>query len=259
ADACLAVDVGNSLIKVAACRSAGPSELPEVVKRWQWPSAEVPPEEFARSVPAEHKVWYVASVCGPAAGRLQAWVAAHRAADRVVRLTVDSLPLKVNVDEPAAVGMDRLAAAVGANLLRPDDRAAVIVDAGTAITVDSVDRQGTFLGGFILPGPQLAAAALAANTDQLPEINVSGELPDEGLGKNTREAMRRGILWGLGGAVEHLVQRSERYLGCPTSVFLAGGALAALLAERLPHATRAADLVLRGIAYSGWWVEQSEG
>src|SRR5262245_30428798 len=70
------------------------------------------------------------------------------------------LPLRVEVDRPEAVGIDRLLDAVAANARRPPGRPAVIVDAGSAITVDAVSQDGSFVGGTIAIGLSMAGRAL---------------------------------------------------------------------------------------------------
>ena len=95
------------------------------------------------------------------------------------------------------VGIDRLVDAVAVNRLREPGRAAVIVDVGTAITVDLVAADGAFLGGSILPGLAMSARAMHEFTDLLPLVDVS-ELsePPPALGTATEEAMRSGLFWG---------------------------------------------------------------
>jgi type III pantothenate kinase len=144
--------------------------------------------------------------------------------------------------EPERVGADRLyAAAAGAQRL---GRSCLVVDAGTALTVDAVRVEGerpAFLGGAIAPGPELAAAALATGTARLPRVT-----PRPGgtaLGTDTESALRAGIGLGLHGAAERLVEELARELGWPDApVVLTGGARAFLLEPR-PFTARALDVV----------------
>lgn len=152
--------------------------------------------------------------------------------------------------EPARVGQDRLFAAVGAAELL--GRSALVVDAGTALTVDALLVQGqsrAFLGGAIAPGPELAAAALASGTAGLPRIH-----PEPGasaLGRDTEEALQAGVGVGFRGAAAALVEELARAAGIPEApVVLAGGAREFLLAPR-PFTARelhvVPDLVHRGL------------
>ena len=84
----------------------------------------------------------------------------------------------------------------------------MIVDVGTAITVDLVSADGAFLGGSILPGIQMAARALHHFTDLLPLVNVSDlSTPPPPLGTSTESAMQAGLFWGAVGAIRQLIDQ----------------------------------------------------
>ena len=123
-------------------------------------------------------------------------------------LTSGDLPLVVKLPRPDMVGVDRLLDALAANRLRTPGRPAVVVDVGSAITVDLVDADGAFLGGAILPGIAMSARALHEFTDLLPQIDMA-ELaePPPALGTATVAAMRSGLFWGAVGAVRQLVEQ----------------------------------------------------
>lgn len=100
---------------------------------------------------------------------------------------------------PAQLGCDRFAAAIGAHALCPG-KAIVVANCGTATTIDAITAEGTFLGGMILPGLGLMATSLAKNTAQLPQIKP-GKLP-EGFADNTDDAILTGCLAAQAGAIE---------------------------------------------------------
>jgi type III pantothenate kinase len=164
-------------------------------------------------------------------------------------LHVGDLPLDVRVEHPERVGMDRLAAATAAARLRAPRRGAILVDSGSAITVDYVSADGAFRGGAILPGMGLAARALHEFTDLLPLVPL-GELsaPPPALGTSTVTAIRSGLYWGAVGAVRELAERLSAGIDPQPELFLTGGAgphLGKALSNPvriLPH------LVLSGIA-----------
>ena len=112
------------------------------------------------------------------------------------------LPIKAAVEYPNRVGIDRLAGAVAANRLRHSARLAIIVDVGSAITVDLVNSQGIFCGGAILPGIGMSARALHEFTDLLPHSPLE-ELtgPPPALGTATLPAIHSGLYWGAVGAM----------------------------------------------------------
>jgi type III pantothenate kinase len=167
------------------------------------------------------------------------------------RLVYQDLPLEVRVEQPGRVGIDRLLAAVAANRLRDSSRGAIVVDLGTAITVDLVEPDGGFAGGAILPGIGTAGRALADLTDALPHVMLdpSGK-PPLPLGETTQAAIEAGLYWGTVGAVNELVAQLSATLESPPDVFITGGA-AHIISKSINKRLRiqyVADLVLAGIA-----------
>jgi type III pantothenate kinase len=198
--------------------------------------------------------WWIASVNRPAASRLIDWLHEHRGHDQITLLAAGDLPLVVNLERPDMVGIDRLVDAVAVNRLRDPHRAAVIVDVGTAITVDLVSAEGAFFGGAILPGIQMSARALHDFTDLLPLIDMS-ELcdPPPVVGTTTVAAMEAGLFWGTVGAIRCLTGRMAETLGhCESApqVFLTGGAAQSVAALLGAEAHYVPDLTLMGIALS---------
>jgi pantothenate kinase type III len=129
--------------------------------------------------------------------------------------------LRVDCRAPEEVGRDRLFAARGALELSPVG--AIVVDAGTALTVDAVRAEGVFLGGAIAPGPALLARVLAEGTARLPRIAPSERAP--ALGRDTEEALQVGVVHGFRGAARELVDRVSEASGlAQVPVVLAGGA-----------------------------------
>ncbi len=102
--------------------------------------------------------------------------------------------------DPRQLGCDRFAAAIGARALFPG-QPLVVATCGTATTVDAVDADGSFVGGMILPGLALMAAALSRNTAQLPEVATDRAAPPL-FADNTDEAIRSGCLSAQAGAIE---------------------------------------------------------
>ncbi len=257
----LVADVGNSRIKLAAVGEGNAGgALPRVDRLLAIDARSVSPADLERwlaDVAAGPATLLVASVHDEAAARLEGAVASVAASGGPSvhgrRVTHADLPLRVALREPARVGIDRLAAAAAAAALRPRGSGAVVVDCGTAVTVDVIDAAGAFLGGAILPGPVLQAKALATGTSLLPEIESFGESEPPAMpGRHTREAIAAGIGWGIRGAVREVVARALAVLeesgaakGAP--VVVTGGWGRAVLPV-LPGAVDVPDLVLAGIA-----------
>ena len=196
--------------------------------------------------------WYIGSVNRPATSRLIDWVREHRPADRIVMLAADDLPLTVKLQRPDMVGVDRLLDAIAANRLRSAGCPAVVVDVGSAITVDLVSADGVFLGGAILPGIAMSARALHEFTDLLPLIDMADlAAPPPAVGQETIAAMRAGLFWGAVGSVRQLVEemtRGEASDQPPPQVYLTGGAAPAVADLLGPAAVYVPHLTLAGIA-----------
>jgi len=243
----MAVDVGNARIKLGLFSRQTGNEFPDPLatlvldgRRPEWNRITPWLKESAEP----HAAWWIASVNRPATTRLLDWIRDRRPADPITLLFAGDLPLAVDLKRPDMVGVDRLLDAVAANHLRTSDRPAVVVDVGTAITVDLVSAEGAFRGGAILPGIAMSARAMHEFTDLLPLVEIS-ELgaPPLVLGTATVEAMRSGLFWGAVGAIRQLI---ERLAGDDDpQVFLTGGAgpaVAELLgrsARHVPHLTLA--------------------
>jgi type III pantothenate kinase len=267
----IAVDVGNSAIKVGqfhACRVPHAASARQRAQLIATSPTLIPAEQLAASqatgAPAQSFTdfleqlqpepyrWLAIRVQRTYEHQLAGWIRQMRPQDQYLLLDYRHFGLEIDVRFPERVGADRLAGATAANALRRADRGAIIVDAGTAITVDLVTRDGVFRGGAILPGMNTAAWALAKATDALPLISPLDlrALP-EPVGKATEEAIRSGIVWGSVGAVRELVARIADQLDAEPEVYFTGGSglvVASCLgrdAQFDPH------LVLRGIAQAG--------
>lgn len=156
------------------------------------------------------------------------------------------VPYGINIEyEPAAaLGADRALNAIAA--FARVKGAAIVVDAGTAITVDLVTQRGAFAGGTISPGPALMARALRTGTQLLPEVDVreAPALPP----RNTADAIRGGVYWGMVGMVEEIVRRLREVAGAKTPVLVTGGAGEVLAREMKEHPVYHPHLTLEGLA-----------
>lgn len=163
------------------------------------------------------------------------------------------LPIEIRTGSPRSVGVDRLLNAIAGNVIRPPDRAMIIIDSGTATTVDVVSADGAFIGGAILPGFQIGSQALHQYTALLPLIanqELAERLPDP-LGKNTRDALKSGLFWGQLGAVKELVAKLSEQLPPEPMVLVSGGAGRLLAPELSRNVLHKPFLALQGLVLVG--------
>lgn len=162
-----------------------------------------------------------------------------------------TIPLPVRVDRPDQVGPDRLVNVYAAAQLYGTP--AIVVDCGTATTLDAVDHAGAFVGGAIAPGLGLGLEVLAGRTARLPLVEPS--LPSGPIGRDTADAIRAGTVLGHRAMIEGLAARMRRELATGAGiaprdvrVVLTGG-LATLAWARGVDGVDAIDpdLTLRGL------------
>lgn len=124
---------------------------------------------------------------------------------------------------PAQLGCDRFAAAIGARAMFPGEEL-LVATCGTATTIDAVSAEGVFEGGMILPGLGAMATSLALTTAQLPQIDNMAP-PTQVFADNTVEAIVSGCIAAQAGAIEHaLAERRRRRPGRALRCLLSGGA-----------------------------------
>jgi type III pantothenate kinase len=155
------------------------------------------------------------------------------------------VPIGEALDPETIVGADRLLNAAAAwDRLK---QACVIIDAGTAVTIDFVDGQGTFHGGAIAPGLAMQLKALHEHTDALPMVEFRKPIGDA-WGRNTVDAMLRGVYEGVRGLSWRLVERYAEQYGAFPMVIATGGDADALFGEDELVNRIVPELTLQGMA-----------
>ena len=169
------------------------------------------------------------------------WMTAHG----MKRLTPDTpIPLKNAYSSPETLGMDRLAAAVGAWSLKPGNDL-LVVDAGTAVTFDFVSSDGTYKGGNIAPGIALRLKSLHEHTGALPLVSAQGDAPM--FGRDTETAIRSGVINGLRHELDgYIAEICSIYPSL--LVFLTGGDAEFFDIKAKSSTFAVPDLVLLGLA-----------
>ncbi len=142
--------------------------------------------------------------------------------------------MAINIDNPREVGADRIANAIGA--VERMGAPVLVVDFGTATTVDLVGSDGSYHGGAIAPGLQVAADALVSATAALRRVELVP--PRSPVGRSTVEATQAGLIYGFAGMVDGLLDRVQSTLDEPAPVVATGG-LASLL---VPHCRHEMDI-----------------
>jgi len=150
-------------------------------------------------------------------------------------------------ENPWEVGADRIANSVAAyeKFGRDANRPLIVVDFGTATTLDAISAKGEYLGGAICPGVQISADALFQRAARLPRIDV--RKPARIVGRTTVGAMESGLFFGYVGMVEGLVRRMSDELG-GNAICVATGGLADVIAPEIPQIEHVdPDLTLHGL------------
>lgn len=152
----------------------------------------------------------------------------------------------IDVDDPRSLGADRALDAISAHAAHPGDL--IVIDFGTATTLDVIDFNGAYKGGIIAPGINLSLDALFQHTAKLPRIAIEEPRSQSVIGRNTEDQMQIGVFWGYVAMIEGLISRLHAEIGRPAKVIATGGL--AVLFDKHTKIFDAIepDLTLRGLA-----------
>lgn len=129
------------------------------------------------------------------------------------------LPIEIGYDTPATLGVDRIAVSIGAKMLFPE-KACLVLDCGTCLTIDFTDSKNTYQGGSISPGYNMRMRAMHHFTSRLPEIEAIE--PDSFVGKNTIACMQSGAFFGMLDEINAAIARYKESFG-DMQVLICGG------------------------------------
>ena len=127
--------------------------------------------------------------------------------------------LNIHMDVPSQVGSDRIVIAVAA--LAEYKAPLILMDLGTATTIEVVEPDNLYVGGVIFPGVKVSLDALTSRAAQLPGISL--EKPQKVIGKNTVDCMRSGMMYGTAAMIDGMIERIEEELGHSATVVATGG------------------------------------
>jgi type III pantothenate kinase len=236
----LCLDRGNSGLKGILYDGNCVVARPKLDENWRRSLSMLPLDQIAVAL---------SSVAPSRDVELLDWLAERKVKPWILRGD-SARPFEMDIQYPETLGPDRLANMAAAWFTRRYP--AIVVDAGSAVTLDLMDSEGRYRGGVILPGPKLWLSSLAAGGELLPEVNPGNETILPGL--DTPGAISAGLTWGLPGAVQGLILHLGALIEDPISVILTGGA-APLLAggwkDEFPAIER--DWTLQGLAAFYRW------
>jgi type III pantothenate kinase len=165
---------------------------------------------------------------------------------RAVWISSDTdLPITMKYKDSRSLGTDRLANALYCHY-RFAHRTAVVIDAGTTITVDCVENGECFAGGVIIPGVSMQAAALHRGTDALPEVRALNGFAITFPGMSTDECIQAGVVLGTAGAVSRCVEKYREHYGSDIVIIATGGSWGVLKNNITFPADYIPDLTLIG-------------
>ena len=124
--------------------------------------------------------------------------------------------IKINVKNSNELGSDRIANAIGASKFKN----CLILDFGTATTFDII-KEGVYEGGVIAPGVKLSMMNLSSSTALLPIFNLNNN--QKSYGKNTKEALNAGFIWGYEGLINNIIKRITSKWKMKYKIILTGG------------------------------------
>lgn len=152
------------------------------------------------------------------------------------------MPITIDYSTPQTLGKDRIAAAVGAYSIYPGHNI-LIIDIGTAITIDFVDDCGVFHGGAISPGPDMRAKALNCFTGKLPLVSLDSEPSLQG--KCTKDAISSGIINGVRFEIEGYISRYKQI--CENIQVIVSGGSANIVLDAVEGLIYQPNIVLIGL------------
>lgn len=241
----IAMNVGNSRVQIGSFEDGqlGPTE--HLDKLEAAASAQLVVQWWAKIADDPNAAILLASVNDEVADPLTAMIEDQLSVG-IYRIGKDlPVPVDLRLDPETLTGVDRLlnAAAAYDHL----QQACIIIDAGSAITIDFVDGEGTFHGGAIAPGGTMQLQALHEHAAGLPELPFAA--PDsEPFGRSTSQAMLKGVFHGIQGMVQRLVEQYAEYYSAFPQIVATGGDAQLLFENEELVENIVPELTLLGIA-----------
>ena len=241
----IAADVGNSTINLATRSYQGTNRHSVRIDGNDWITQVI---AWVQKLPfAGTPEWRIASVHPDASNALLLTLKRLDPPVLAKLVTWRDVPMRALVDEPEQLGIDRLLSAYAAS--RQGSVPMVVVDAGSAVTVDWIGPQGQYHGGAILPGLKMQLRSLASGTAALPQVEWN-ETKIRHPARNTSEAILSGVLAGIAGGIDKLIHRYQDAAGLNSAavqVVLTGGDGPAISPHLDHNHEQFSDLVCRAL------------
>ncbi|MGD8642024.1 MAG: type III pantothenate kinase [Gammaproteobacteria bacterium] len=254
-ETCLLVDIGNSRLKwnLAAFNSDAFKQQTRTADHHERSVAEVLDHQWG-SINAPYPAVSIVNVAGPSvAQQVTDWCVSHWDVNPRFMITAERFGNVVNgYQDHTQLGADRWMAVIAANHLHPGQHN-VIIDCGSAITVDTVMADGQHRGGPIIPGPGLMWRALAGSTADLGQYRPTNELSAEAFVNNSQAAMTSGINLAASKAVDGIIHQicdklSQSGDDTDINILVTGGAAGQIMPlTEITDYTPEPDLVLHGL------------
>jgi type III pantothenate kinase len=230
-------DIGNTHTHIGVANSSRVLRHTDIPTRdWREAAARKVAAQFLRGNITEAILCSVA----PAATPFVVKFVRSKLRVHCLQLTAETVRgVGIDYPEPDTIGADRLANAVAVK--RHFGAPSVVVDFGTAVTFDVVDKNGNYIGGIIAPGLNAMTDYLHEKTALLPRISIREVRAV--IGKNTEQAMLIGAVHGYRGLIGELVRRLKRELKCKKLPVVATGGYARLISNKLPEVTAVRPLL----------------
>jgi len=234
----LLIDIGNTRIKWAYLNDQGQLCEPGVVSHADFNL------ELMRQLKRPNDVW-ISNVGSKALLKVVSdeLTTQFGVAINVVTVSQSAGGLTNDYKDLEGLGVDRWVAAIGARAIVSQGDL-IIIDAGSAVTIDWLRNDNSYQGGVILPGVWLMHESLVG------QIDIGADLVDRGqiIGKNTEECVNSGVSYGVVGAVERVVDEMQHVISAPVTILLTGGDAPLIMAKSDLPVVDQPDLVLRGLA-----------
>jgi len=234
----LAIDIGNTNINCAVFRDK------KIIRRFAIPSVKYQAQKIKKALGRLRiKTTVICSVVPSLTKNLKKDLRKILGQPPYIIGKEIKVPIKNLYRKPRQVGQDRLVNAYAGVMLY--GQPLIVVDFGTAITFDVVSKDREYLGGMILPGLEISLLCLNQRTALLPKVKLAR--PQEFIGRDTRDSILSGIVYGFAALSDDLVMRIKKKIGKDTKVIGTGGNINLIgrYCQRLDKIDR--NLTLKGL------------